>query len=129
MMDHDEMVGVVERYLDAYNARDADAILSLYASEATMEDPVGTPPARGREEIRALYQLGFDMGIEMELDGRIRTAPGHAAFPLRARSASGTLYAIDVFEFDAEGRIRKMSAIWSPANLEGEMDVEARFEV
>ena len=37
--------------------------------------------------------------------------------------------AIDVFEFDEEGRIRKMSAIWSPANLEGEMDVEARFEV
>ncbi len=127
-MDHDEMVALAERYVAAYNARDAGAILALYAPGATMEDPVGTPPARDPEAIRGLYQLGFDMGIEMELDGRVRTAPGHVAFPLRARSASGTLYAIDVFELDEQGRIARMRAIWSPANLEGEMDVQGRFE-
>jgi len=127
-MDHDEMVRTAERYVAAYNARDADAILALYAPGATMEDPVGSPPACDPEAIRGLYELGFDMGIEMELDGRIRTAPGHVAVPLRARSASGTLYVIDIFELDEQGRIVRMRAIWSPANLEGEMDVQARFE-
>jgi steroid delta-isomerase len=127
-MKRDALLGIVERYVSAYNARDAEAILSLYAPDATMEDPVGTAPARGSDEIRALYELGFEMGIEMSLDGRVRTAPGHIAFPLRARSGSGTLYAIDVFELDDLGRIVKMSAIWSPDDLEGEMDVEGRLD-
>jgi steroid Delta-isomerase len=121
-----EMIEVVNTYVTAYNKADMASILSLFAAGATMEDPVGAPPASGEEEIRALYQIGFDMGITLELDGRVRAAAGHVAFPVCATSENGKLYIIDVFEFDDAGKIVRMRAFWSMDNLEGEMDIEDR---
>lgn len=121
-MEHAQKVKVVEGYVAAYNARDLDAILALYASEASMEDPVGTPPARGREAIAALYRAGFEMGVRLELDGSIRSAPDAAVFPLRARTQSAQIDIIDLFEFDEAGLIRSMRAYWSSDNLVGELD-------
>jgi len=122
-MEHADMLKVVEGYVSAYNNRDFDGILAMFAAEATMEDPVGTPPACGQEAIRALYKTGFDMGITLELDGRIRTAAANVAFPLCATSESGKLYIIDLFEFNDEGKIARMRAFWSRDNLEGDMDI------
>lgn len=124
-MEHSEIVDVVERYVAAYNAKDY-GIVSLFAADAQMEDPVGAPPARGEEEIRGLYKIGFDMGITLELEGRVRSAADHAAFAVCATSPSGKLYIIDVFEFDGDGKIARMRAFWSMENLEGEMDIEDR---
>ena len=124
-MNHAEKVKVVEAYVSAYNHKDFEGVLSLYADEATMEDPVGAPPARGREAIRALYKMGFDMGITVELDGRVRTAAQFAVFPLCATSEGGKLYIVDQFEFNEAGKVVHMKAFWSPDNLEGEMDVRA----
>ena len=122
-MDHAQKVKVVEGYVAAYNARDLPAILALYAPEATMEDPVGDPPARGPEEIGALYQKGFEMGVVLELDGAIRSAAQAVVFPLCARTESSQLYIIDLFEFDAAGQVSQMKAYWSRDNLVGEMDI------
>jgi steroid delta-isomerase len=122
-MDHADMVKVVEAYVSAYNSKDFEGVLSLYADDATMEDPVGAPPATGKDEIRALYKMGFDMGISVELDGRVRTAAEFAVFPLCATSEQGKLYIVDLFEFNEEGRVVRMRAFWSPENLDGEMDL------
>ena len=123
-MDHAAKVRLVESYVAAYNAQDFDTILAFFAEDATMEDPVGAPPATGLEAIRALYAAGFAMGIRLELDGRIRTAASSVAFPLVATSASGKLHIIDVFDFDGSERVAQMRAYWSPENLEGEMDLQ-----
>ena len=122
-MEHAERVKSVEGYLAAYNARDLTAILAMYAPDATMEDPVGAAPARGRDEIAALYRAGFDMGITLALDGAIRCAGSAAVFPLCASAGEARLYIIDLFEFDARGQIAGMKAYWSRDNLVGEMDV------
>ena len=121
-MNHAEKVKIVESYVSAYNSQDFEGVLSIYADDATMEDPVGTPPAKGEEAIRALYKMGFDMGITVELEGRIRTAAEFAVFPICATSESGKLYVVDEFEWNAEGKVIHMRAFWSPENLEGEMD-------
>ena len=125
-MNSSEMIEVVNTYVTAYNDADMASMLSLFAPGATMEDPVDAPAASGEEEIRGLYQIGFDMGITLELDGRVRTTSGHVAFPLCATSESGKLYTIDVFEFDDAGKILRMRAFWSMDNLEGEMGIENR---
>jgi steroid delta-isomerase len=116
-------VKIAEGYVTAYNNRDSEAVLSLFAKDATMEDPVGQPPARGEEQIRALYKTGFDMGVSLELDGRVRTAAEYIVFPLCASSPTGKLYIIDQFELDEDGKIARMRAFWSHDNLEGEMDI------
>jgi steroid delta-isomerase len=122
-MDHEKMREVVDRYVAAYNARDADAILALYGENATMEDPVGTAPNRGRAAISAFYEAGFGMQVLLELDGRVRCAGGAVAFPLCASTPTSKIYIIDVFEFSDDGKIEKMRAYWSPDDAEGEPDL------
>src|SRR5215468_5403871 len=123
-MEAKQKIDLVERYVAAYNARDLDAILALYAPEATMEDPVGSPPQKGGEAISALYRTGFEMGVRLELEGRVRCAGDSAVFPLRARTEKSVLYVIDLFEFDAAGKVKRMRAYWGPENLVGEMDLK-----
>ena len=38
-----QMREALQRYIDAINARDTEAVVALYADDATIEDPVGTP--------------------------------------------------------------------------------------
>ena len=45
----------VEAYVRALNAADLDTIVSLYAEDALVEDPVVSTPKSGLEEIRAFY--------------------------------------------------------------------------
>lgn len=103
---------IAERYVAAYNAHDIDAMLALYAEGGTMEDPVGSPVAEGREAIAARYREGFEMGVTIELDGAIRCAGESVAFPLRT-ATEPRIFIIDVFDLDSDGRIQRMRAYWS----------------
>ena len=114
---------IVERYIAAYNGRDTAAILALYAKRATMEDPIGLPPAVGHTAIAALYQMGFDMGVTIAPDGVPRLAGNAVAFPLIASSPTSRLEVIDVFDFGRDGKIEHMRAYWGPDNLQGDLAV------
>ncbi len=43
---------VVEAYVRHLNAQDVEAVVALYADDASVEDPVGSEPIRGRAAIR-----------------------------------------------------------------------------
>ena len=116
-MDHAEKIEIVNRYVNAFNAKDLDSILALYASGATMEDPVGSAPATSPDEMGALYRMGFEMDLRMVLEGPVRTVEGAVAFPLRATMPDGHLDIIDVFEFNEAGQIVHMKAYWSDDTL------------
>lgn len=78
---------LVERYLARHGATDLEAVVALFADDATLEDPVGAPAVRGREAIRAFYRstharngrLGF------ERIGRLLVAGDELALHVRAR--------------------------------------------
>jgi len=53
-----------ERFLRAYNAKDVDGILALYAEDATLVSDGGT--FRGWSEIRKWVQSGLDQGSHLE---------------------------------------------------------------
>ncbi len=122
-MTHKEMANFVETYISTYNKKDIDTMLGFYAENATMEDPVGAGLHSGEEAIRRLYQYGFDIDINLELEGAIRTAANYAIFPMCAKTESGKLQIIDLFEFDTDGKISSMKAYWSEENLEGNMEL------
>jgi steroid delta-isomerase len=118
-----QLVDLVERYVSAFNAGDVDAILSYYHPRATMEDPVGYAPARGRQAIGAVYRGGFRQGVTIALDGAVRCA-GHAvAFPVVARTPTATLHSVNIFELGNDGLIERMRAYWGPYNVVGEISV------
>jgi len=57
-------VQVRQEFLRAYNAKDADAVVALYAEDATLVSDGGT--FRGRDEIRKWVKAGLDQGSRLE---------------------------------------------------------------
>jgi steroid delta-isomerase len=116
MSDADALRQTVERYVKLMNAGDADGIAALYAEDASVEDPIGAPPQRGRDAIRGWYRASAGK-VRLELTGPIRVAGGEAAFPMLGTIGSpddpSYLDIIDVMRFDEHGRIVSLRAFWS----------------
>jgi steroid delta-isomerase len=122
MPSHEQMVAAVHAYVDAFSRHDTEAVVELYAPEATVEDPVGTPLHHGIEAIRAFYTRSIQTGATLTLAGPVRTAANMAAFAFSANvpSVQGPARIIDVidtFRFDSNGKVVAMRAFWSPANV------------
>ena len=111
---------VVRRYVDLAARGSGSEIAALYAPDATVEDPVGTPPHVGRDAIAAFYESVRGQDREIELL-TLRIAGATAAFHFRVTSKAGesavVVEPIDVMTFDDDARITSMRAIWSPQDL------------
>jgi hypothetical protein len=59
MVNANDPARVVQRQLDAYNARDIDALLATYASDAKQYELGGALLARGHDEMRPRFLLRF----------------------------------------------------------------------
>ncbi|HWT97924.1 MAG TPA: steroid Delta-isomerase [Terriglobales bacterium] len=118
------MEAAVHAYVRALNASDLDAIVALYAEDATVEDPVGTEPRRGRAAIRAFYAGSVQLALQVELEGPVRAVADSAAFPFRVSFTMNgqrtTIHPIDVFRFDEAGRVTEMRAYFGPGNIRAE---------
>lgn len=112
---------VVDAYIAAFAAGDARAASSLFAPDATVEDPVGAAPVVGVADIDAFYARAMTYGLRLERTGPIRVAGDCAAFPFRIHypptSERRLVDVIDTFRFDEQGRIVEMRAFWGPANI------------
>jgi steroid delta-isomerase len=112
----DQIRSTVESYVKMMTAGDADGITALYADDATVEDPIGALPVRGRDLIRKWY--GASAGkVRLALEGPIRVAGGEAAFAMvgTVGTPESPMYIdiIDVMKFDDAGKIVSMRAFWS----------------
>ncbi|MDE2414253.1 MAG: nuclear transport factor 2 family protein [Comamonadaceae bacterium] len=115
------MHAVVHRYIAALNAGDLDAIVALYADDATVEDPVGSPPHQGHAAIRAFYAKSLAIKLDVALEGPVRAAANEAAFAFCVRlhwqGRDMAIRPIDVFRFNEAGKILSMRAIFGPENM------------
>ncbi len=110
---NDHIRETIDRYIAFMNAADADSIAELYTEDATLEDPVGTEPLRGREAVRDFYARSVG-NVTLELTGSPRIAAGQVAFPIHARiGGTEILEIIDVMVFNDDGLITSMRAFWS----------------
>ena len=67
---------VVERVLEALNAKDLDAFVACYAEDATIEDGYDRVRVRGHEELRGLYGAMFERFPEIAVEAVRRTGVG-----------------------------------------------------
>lgn len=121
MLTPEHMKQIVDQYLAAINDGDMPAVMTIYADDAEVEDPVGTEPKRG-DDILEFYTNAFSGGAKVELTGPVRISAKAAAFPFRAEiNQPGdqvlTVDVIDIFEFDPSGKVAKMTAHFGPANV------------
>ena len=117
----EQMEAGVHAYVDSYNRADLDGIIAVFSSDATVEDPVGTPAKQGHAALREFFQVGVEAGAKLFLDGPIRCADRFAVFPFHVELTwDGTATRIDVidqFEFDEAGKVVAMRAFFGPANM------------
>jgi steroid delta-isomerase len=113
----------VEAYCAAFTNGDRAAYVNLFAPDAWIEDPVGTPRREGHEAIGGFFDesSGLADSIELRQTGPVCVAAGEAAFSLQARpSIGGTVFAVDIVDvmtFDDAGQITTMRAFWDPAEM------------
>ena len=116
-MEAADKIRAVERYIEAFSSGDMSIIRELYASNARVEDPVGTPAHDGLEAVCEFYEGALKSGAKLTLTGTPRCAGNAVAFPFQASMPGVTIDIIDVFEFDHEAKVNNMKAYWGPENF------------
>lgn len=123
MPDAAVMRQVVTDYVEAMNSGDRARYVSLFAPDATIEDPVGSDVRKGHDEIGAFWDLVHSLSSRITLvqTGPVRVAGRELAFPMQAVSevdgAEMVVDIIDVFVVDDDGKIASMRAFWDPAEM------------
>lgn len=123
MPDPDRMEAAVHAYVAAFAAGSADDVAALYALDATVEDPIGSPIHKGREAIRAFYAASMATGAKLALEGPVRIAGDYAAFAFSVHldfdGGPKRIDVIDTFRFNDANEIAEMRAFWGPPNMTG----------
>jgi steroid delta-isomerase len=95
-------------------------LVSLYADDATVEDPVGGEVHIGSQAIKGFYSAVANVDRQAELVS-LRVAGNEAAFHFRLTITAGDtkmrIEPIDVMVFDARGKVSAMKAYWSAADV------------
>jgi steroid delta-isomerase len=107
----------VQMYVEAFEKADLNIVRKLYAEDATVEDPVGSPARHGIEEIIEFYKAGFAMGMKLKLTGKPRCSGNSVAFSFDGVMKKMTISPIDVFDLNADGKVQHMRAYWGPENV------------
>jgi len=120
-MDYQTATSLCEAYLNALVNNDVDTIVNLYASDATVEDPVGSEVMIGEEAIRGFYTGAIGGIAAAQLSGTPRLAGNEIAFPFTlVAGAPGQQFEmsiIDVFVVNDEGKVSSMRAFWGGENM------------
>ena len=118
--DPDDLKALVARYVQVASGRNARAYVDLFADDAVIVDPVGTPPHVGRDAILAFRQSALDACADLRFEANdVRAAGDHVAFNFTVTAAVGDdkmiIQGIEIFQV-ADGRIKAMTAIWGEAD-------------
>ena len=123
MPDPVKMEAAVNAYVAAFEAGSADQVAALYAADATVEDPIGSPIHKGREAIRAFYAESMKTGAKLKLEGPVRVTGDYAVFPfsvnLNYDGGHKRIDVIDTFRFNEANEVVEMRAYWGPTNMHG----------
>jgi steroid delta-isomerase len=121
MPSQEAITQTVKRYLELVAKGTADDVLTLYAADATVEDPIGSDVRRGHDAIREFYLAFQDAKKDTEL-AELRVGGSEAAFlwhlTLDAGDIRTRISPISVMVFDDDARITSMRAFWSPSDAQ-----------
>jgi steroid Delta-isomerase len=132
MISEQKMKEAMQAYIDLFNRGDHAGIANLYADDATVEDPVGTPLKKGKAEIATFYKFAVSTGAKLELAAPIRASHGNAAamafnvllnMPAGMEVGTGQagramIHVIDVMTFNDAGQFSSMRAYWGKSDMQ-----------
>ncbi|HSB96088.1 MAG TPA: nuclear transport factor 2 family protein [Spongiibacteraceae bacterium] len=115
-----QIAQVFQNYVDAMSAGDVETIVSMYAPDAVVQDPVGSPAVVGHAAIREFYAVAAPQVDHMILDGNPRIHLNTGAAPMRCfpKEPQGfCVEIVDVMVFNEQGKITSMTAYWGETNF------------
>src|SRR3954451_11363382 len=117
----EDNAATVSRYLELLAKGDTDGIADLYATDATVEDPVGGEVHIGRQAIHGFYSNVPGTNNETEVI-TLRALGTEVAFFWRLNVDLGeggkmSIEIISTMTFNDEGKIASMKAYWGPDNI------------
>jgi hypothetical protein len=111
---------VVQRQLDAYNARDIDALLAIYAPDAQTFEHPATLLASGSDALRERFAIRFqEPNLHAALLQRVvmgNTVVDHERVTRTFPEGPGTIELVMIYEVQA-GRIIRAWSIMGPKTL------------
>lgn len=116
------MRAALNAYVSRINDGDRDGVIALFAPDACIEDPVGTPVKRG-EEIAAWFSDTIAFRTHITPVAPIRGSHSNAAalvFDVTFQPPEGPrllIRSLDVCTFDAQGLITSLKAYWGPEDI------------
>lgn len=116
------MRAALEAYVSRTNAGDAAGLVALFASGATIEDPVGTRVKRG-EDIAAWFADSVTFETRISPVAAIRGSFANEAalvFDVEftpPESPRMRVRSLDLCTFDETGRITSLRAFWGPDDI------------
>jgi steroid Delta-isomerase len=123
MADQDALREIIATYMDRFTAEDREGWLDMFAPDAWIEDPVGTPRRTGREEIGAFWDETHTVPDKVALVplGITTIVGDEVAFTMQAQATLGDqvfgIDIIDIMTFDDEGKITTMRAFFDPTAM------------
>jgi steroid delta-isomerase len=123
MADQDALRQIITTYMDRFTAEDREGWLDLFAPDAWIEDPVGTPRRNGRDEIGAFWDETHTVPDKVALVplGITTIIGNEGIFTMQAQATLGeAVYGIDIIDlmtFDDAGKITTMRAFFDSATM------------
>lgn len=116
------MKAALQAYVDRTNAGDAAGLVALFAPDAVIEDPVGSP-IKAYAEFPAWFGDSVAFGAQITPVAPIRGSHGNAAalvFDVEFTPPGGErlrIRSLDVCTFDDNGQITSLRAYWGPDDV------------
>lgn len=112
----------MQAYIDNFNRVDTAGVVDLYADDATVEDPVGSPVKSGKAAIADFYKYAMSTGAKLALAAPIRASHGNSAamaFDVELNMPQGRaiIRVIDVMTFNDAGKFTSMRAYWGKEDM------------
>lgn len=111
------MKAALQAYVDRTNSGDAAGLVALFAPDAVIEDPVGSP-VKQHSEFAAWFADSVAFGARITPVAPVRGSHSNSAalvFDVEFTPPGGErlrIRSLDVCTFDPEGRITSLRAYW-----------------
>ena len=108
----DQIEAVIEEVFAGLAAFDVQRVVNNFASDAVVEDPVGTPPIQGTQAIAAYlgtFPSLFSQIKLYSLDVKVRGQEAAVNWRLRFKTKTGNVFfmeGVGIFKFNQEGKIQ-----------------------
>jgi steroid delta-isomerase len=114
---------LVDRYFEATQSNDAATWAACFATDATVDDPVSSPPIKGTDTILERgkkFMANFQtVGLHPEYVSvdNLRAAAKWTGRGVTKDGRSVKFEGINFFEFNEKGKIAKLVGFWNPADM------------